>query len=169
MARIAVLIDNMFEDPEYAVPAREFMQAGHDLTHVGLERGTRVSGKTNEETVTIDESISEASTDDYDALFIPGGYSPDKLRAHDEAVEFVRTFADTGKLIMSICHGAQLLISAQALQGRRLTGWKSIAQDIRNAGAEYVDQEVVEDANLITSRQPTDIPAFVKACLARLG
>lgn len=169
MARIAVLIENLFEDPEYAVPAREFESAGHSLENIGLKKGAQVTGKRNESTATIDVELGEAQVDRYDALFIPGGYSPDKLRAHEEAVAFVRKFVATGKPIFSICHGAQLLISADALRGRMATGWKSIAQDIKNAGAEYLDREVVEDGNLITSRQPSDIPAFVKASLAKLG
>lgn len=169
MARIAVLIDNLFEDPEYAIPAREFGAAGHTLEHLGLQKGAEVRGKRNEASTTIDTLVGEAPVDRYDALFIPGGYSPDKLRAHEEAVEFVRRFAGTGKPIFAICHGAQLLISADVLRGRTVTGWKSIVQDIKNAGAEYVDREVVEDGNLVTSRQPSDIPAFVKASLGKLG
>ncbi|MBD3316144.1 MAG: DJ-1/PfpI/YhbO family deglycase/protease [Chitinivibrionales bacterium] len=169
MSRIAVLIDSMFEDPEYALPARDFTAAGHALEHLGLKKGAEVRGKRNEAAVTIDTLVGEALVDRYDALFIPGGYSPDKLRAHQEAVEFVRRFAETGKPIFVICHGAQLLISADTIRGRTITGWKSITRDIKNAGATYIDQEVVEDGNLVSSRQPSDIPAFVKACLHKLS
>jgi protease I len=169
MARIAILIENMFEDPEYAIPAREFTAAGHTLEHLGLQKGAVVKGKQGEASVTIDTLVGEAPVERYDALFIPGGYSPDKLRAHPEAVEFVRRFVAGGRPIFSICHGAQLLISADALRGRTVTGWKSIVQDIKNAGAEYVDREVVVDGNLVSSRQPSDIPAFVKASLEQVG
>jgi protease I len=106
---------------------------------------------------------------DFDALLIPGGYSPDKLRVDEDAVRFARDFIQSGKPIFAICHAAQLLITADVLRGRKLTGWKSIVQDIKNAGAEYIDAEVVEDGNLISSRKPSDIPAFVKAALRKLG
>jgi len=168
MSRIAVLITNMFEDVEYTEPAKAFREAGHDLVHVGLTAGETVHGKKEKAEVTIDRAASDVSVDDFDALFIPGGYSPDKLRAHDAPVEFVRRFVTSGKPVLSICHAPQLLITAQVLRGRKITGWKSVAQDIRNAGAEYIDREVVVDGNLVSSRQPDDIPAFIEASLAKL-
>ena len=118
--------------------------------------------------MTVDKAISEVTTDTFGALLIPGGYSPDKLRADEQAVDFVREFVNSGKPVFSICHGPQLLITADVLRGRTITGWKSIVQDIKNAGATYIDQEVVIDGNLISSRSPQDLPAFIKACLARL-
>lgn len=168
MSRIAVLITDMFEDVEYTKPAESFRGAGHDLVHVGLTAGETVHGKADRTPVTIDRAASDVSVDDFDALFIPGGYSPDKLRAHDAPVEFVRRFVESGKPVLSICHAPQILINAQVLTGRRITGWKSVAQDIRNAGAEYVDREVVIDGNIVSSRQPDDIPAFIEASLAKL-
>ncbi len=168
MSRIAVLITDMFEDVEYTEPAGAFREAGHDLVHVGLDAGETVHGKKEQTPVTIDRAASDVSPDDFDALFIPGGYSPDKLRAHDAPVEFVRRFVESGKPVLSICHAPQLLITAQVLEGRKIAGWKSVAQDIRNAGAEYVDREVVVDGNIVSSRQPGDIPAFIEASLAKL-
>ena len=112
--------------------------------------------------------MQDVSVEGFDALLIPGGYSPDKLRAHDAAMRFVREFMERGKLVFAICHAPQLLITAQVLTGRRVTGWKSIIQDIKNAGAEFVDREVVEDGNLISSRSPADLPAFIQALLQRL-
>ncbi|KAF5087165.1 Protein/nucleic acid deglycase 2 [anaerobic digester metagenome] len=168
MSRIAVLITDMFEDVEYTEPAGAFREAGHDIVHVGLSAGETVHGKADKTPVTIDRSVSDLSPDDFDALFIPGGYSPDKLRAHDAPVEFVRRFVESGKPVLSICHAPQLMITAQVLRGRKIAGWKSVAQDIRNAGAEYVDREVVVDGNIVSSRQPDDIPAFIKASLAKL-
>ena len=168
MSRIAVLIGDMFEDVEYTKPAEAFREGGHDLVHVGLAAGETVHGKKEQTPVTIDRAASDVSPDDFDALFIPGGYSPDKLRAHDAPVEFVRRFARSGKPILAICHAPQLLITAQVLEGRKVTGWKSVAQDIKNAGAEYIDREVVIDDNLVSSRQPADIPAFIEASLAKL-
>jgi len=168
MSRIAGLITNMFEDVEYTRPAAAFREAGHDLTHVGLSAGEIVRGKMEQTPVTIDRAASDVSTDDFDALFIPGGYSPDRLRAHDAPVEFVRTFVESGNPVLVICHAPQLLITAQVLRGRKVTGWKSVVQDIKNAGAEYIDREVVIDGNLVSSRKPDDIPAFIEASLAKL-
>ncbi len=96
------------------------------------------------------------------------GYSPDKLRVHTEALDFVKSFMQNNKPVFSICHGPQLLITAQVVKSRRLTGWKSIIQDIENAGAEFVDEEVVVDGNLVSSKNPGDIPALVREALKKL-
>jgi len=167
MARIGVLIENMFEDSEYKKPAAAFKKAKHELVHLGVKKGIVKGVKTGLE-VKVEKAAGDVAAGDFDALFIPGGYSPDQLRSHDEIVDFVKQFAATGKPIFFICHGAQLLITANLLKGRKVTGWKSIIQDIKNAGAEYLDQEVVEDGNFISSRYPADIPAFIKASLGRL-
>lgn len=169
MSNIAVIITDLFEDVEYTEPAEAFRSAGHELIHVGLKKGNTVKGKKKETPVKIDTAVDEASVDDFDALLIPGGYSPDQLRADEKAVGFVRSFMESGKPVFSICHGPQLLITADVIRGKKITGYKSIIQDIRNAGAEFVDQEVVEDGNLISSRNPGDIPAFIKASLAKLS
>lgn len=168
MKKIVVLIDDMFEDVEYAKPAAAFLKAGDKLVHVGFQKGKTVNGKKAEAQVCIDKSIREVAVDDFDALFIPGGYSPDRLRVDPSIVRFVKEFVESGKPVFAICHAPQLLITAQVLKGRTVTGWKSIVQDIKNAGATYVDQEVVEDRNLISSRSPRDIPAFIKASLKAL-
>jgi protease I len=168
MSRIAVIITDLFEDVEYTDPAEAFKKAGHELTHIGLQKGHTVKGKKQGTEVLIDKSVEEVSVGDFDALLIPGGYSPDKLRVDEDAVRFARDFLNSGKPVLAICHAPQLLITAQALKGRTLTGWKSITQDIRNAGATFVDREVVEDRNLITSRGPDDIPAFIEASLKKL-
>ena len=167
MAKIGVLIDDMFEDSEYEKPAAAFKKAKHELVHLGVKKGI-VKGEKTGITVKVEKAAGDAVATDFDALFIPGGYSPDRLRSHDEVVDFVKQFAATGKPIFFICHGAQLLITADLLKGRRVTGWKSIIQDIKNAGAEYLDQDVVEDRNFISSRYPADIPAFIKASLNKL-
>jgi protease I len=169
MSTIAVLITDMFEDVEYIQPAKAFQNAGHRLVHVGLKKGSTVHGKKEKTPVAIERAVSEVTPDDFDALFIPGGYSPDKLRVDEDAVRFAREFIRSGKPIFAICHAPQLLITADVLKGRKVTGWKSIVQDIKNAGAEYIDAEVVEDGNLISSRSPRDIPAFVKAALNKLS
>ncbi len=167
MSRIAVIIADMFQDVEYERPAEAFRKAGHELTHVGLRAGSLVKGE-HGMMVRIDRAVNDVSVGDFDALFIPGGYSPDKLRVNEDAVRLAQEFVESGKPVFAICHAAQLLITARVLKGRRVTGWKSIIQDIKNAGAEYVDEEVVVDKNLVSSRKPEDIPAFVKAALGML-
>jgi protease I len=168
MARIAVLIGNNFEDSEYVKPAEAFQAAGYRLIHIGLQVGQIVKGMKQGTSVTIGKTANEVTVKDFAAILIPGGYSPDQLRVDDDIVQFIRQFVESGKPVFAICHGPQLLISARVLQGRTVTGWKSIVQDIKNAGAEYVDQQVVEDGNLITSRHPGDLPAFIEACMKRL-
>jgi protease I len=166
--KIAVLITDDFEDSEYTEPAASFKKHGCQLVHLGLEAGRTVKGKKKGTEVKIDRAVREAKVEDFDALLIPGGYSPDKLRVDESAVRFVRDFVASDKPVFAICHAAQLLITADVLEGRKITGWKSIVQDIKNSGAEYLDQEVVEDGNLISSRGPQDIPAFIEASLHRL-
>lgn len=169
MSHIAVIMDEWFEDSEYTEPAEAFKAAGHRLTVVGLEAGNTVRGKKENTPVVIDLAVGKARVDNFDALLIPGGYSPDKLRAHEAPVEFVKEFVNSGKPVFSICHGPQILITADVVKGRKMTGWKSIAQDIRNAGAEFLDQAVVVDGNLVSSRFPGDIPAFIEASLKMLS
>jgi len=167
MSRIGVLIDNMFEDSEYKKPAAAFKKAKHEVVHIGVKKGI-VKGEKTGMKVKVEKAARDVVAGDFDALFIPGGYSPDRLRSHDEVITFVKEFAATGKPIFFICHGAQLLITADLLKGRRVTGWKSLVQDIKNAGAEYLDQEVVVDGNFISSRYPADLPAFIKVSLDKL-
>ena len=168
MSTIAALVGGGFEDVEYTKPAEAFRNAGHTVTVVGRKAGEEVRGK-HDTAVRVERAAREVEPDRFDALFIPGGHSPDKLRIDPDVVEFVRTFVESGKPIFLICHAPQLLITARLLEGRRITGWPSIRVDIENAGAEYVDEPVVEDGNLLSSRKPDDIPAFVEAALKRLG
>lgn len=168
MSKVAILITDLFEDSEYTEPAKSFKQNGHDLVHIGLESGTTVHGKKEHTPVQIDKAVRDVSIGDFDALLIPGGYSPDQLRVDDDAVKFVREFVESGKPVFAICHAPQLLITADVLRGRKITGWKSIIQDVKNAGAEFMDQEAVVDGNLISSRHPGDLPAFIRAALDRL-
>jgi protease I len=168
MSKVAVIITDMFEDSEYTEPAQAFRQAGHDIVHVGLEAGATVKGKKNQTPVTVDMAVGDADMNAFDALLIPGGYSPDKLRVDDTAVAFTRDFVQSGKPVFAICHAPQLLITADVLQGRKLTGYKSVIQDIKNAGAEFIDREVVVDGNLVSSRNPGDLPAFIRASLEKI-
>ncbi|MFO7655073.1 MAG: type 1 glutamine amidotransferase domain-containing protein [Candidatus Krumholzibacteriia bacterium] len=169
MAKIAAILANDFEDVEYTRPVEEFRKAGHEIVNVGLKRGETVKGKKNQTEVKIDHAVGEVDVDDFDALLIPGGFSPDQLRVDEDAVAFARGFVQSGKPVFAICHAGQLLITAQVLEGRRFTGYKSIVQDLKNAGVEYEDSEVVVDGNLVSSRNPGDIPAFVRESLAKLG
>lgn len=168
MAKVAVIIDDMFEDLEYTKPAEAFRKAGHEVIHIGIKQGREVRGKKQGTVVQIDRAVKDVSIDDFDALLIPGGYAPDRLRAHDEAVAFTKHFMKSGKPVFAICHAPQLLITAQVIKGRKITGWKSIIQDIKNAGALFLDKEVVVDGNLVSSRHPGDLPAFIKASLEKL-
>lgn len=122
------------------------------------------------ETRRVDTTVADASVDDYDALVLPGGVAnPDALRTDESAVAFIKAFVESGKPVAAICHAPWTLVEAGVLDGKRLTSWPSLQTDIRNAGGEWVDEEVVEDANLITSRNPDDLPAFNKALLAALS
>lgn len=165
MSKIAVLVTNDFEDSEYRAPVNSFREAGNDIINVGFKADEMVHGKKEHYPVHIDRGIADVSANDFDVLFIPGGFSPDHLRADPDAVKFTKEFFDEKKPVFSICHGVQLLISADVLRGRKVTGWKSLVQDVKNAGAEFIDQEVVVDGNLISSRQPSDIPAFMEKTL----
>mgnify|MGYP001134895871 CR=1 FL=1 len=168
MARIAVVLDDMFEDAEFTEPRDAFEDEGHDTVIVGKRRGKRLKGKKKGTEATVDKVAEEVSVAEFDALLIPGGYSPDKLRTDDKIVEFVKLFTESKKPVFSICHGPQLLITADVLRGRRLTGWKSIYRDVINAGGDFVDKEVVVDDNLVSSRSPRDLPAFIRESLKKL-
>ena len=168
MSRIAVILTDLFEDSEYSEPAKAFRDAGHSLVHIGLKAGETVHGKKNNTPVTVEKSVGQAAVEDFDALLIPGGYSPDQLRVDENAVRFAGDFVRSGKPVFAICHAPQLLITADVIRGRRITGYTSIVQDIKNAGAAYLDQTVVEDDGLVSSRHPGDLPAFIAACLRHL-
>lgn len=160
---------NDFEDVEYTDPAKAFKEEGHELTVIEMEKGKELKGKQGEATVTADASIDEVSPSDFDALLLPGGFSPDQLRADDRFVQFSKSFMDDKKPVFAICHGPQLLITAKALEGRTATGFKSIRVDMEYAGVSFKDEEVVVcGGQLVTSRQPDDIPAFNREALKLL-
>lgn len=169
MARIAFLVDEQFEDSEFRVPYDRVREAGHEAVIVGLQAGKRVRGKRGEEVLTIERSAEDVTAADFDALVIPGGHSPDHLRTSLAAVRFTRAFDVPGKPIAAICHAGSMLVEADVADGRTVTSWPSIKTDLINAGARWVDREVVEDGNLITSRRPGDLPAFCAALLRQVG
>jgi protease I len=168
--RIACVLGPKFEDSEFKEPYEAYRQAGHEVVIVGLEAAAQLPGDKGKVTATVEKSFQDVGPGDFDALLIPGGGSPDKLRAHDEAVSFVREFMQAGKPVFAICHGPQLLLTANesGKWDHRMTAWKTIQGDLRKAGVDVVDREVVVDKNLVTSRQRSDIPAFIRESLAVL-
>lgn len=164
--KIATVVTDMVEDVEFTSPEKAFKDEGHEVVTIEKEKGNKVTGKNEDVTITIDQGIDGAKVEDYDALFIPGGFSPDILRADERFVNFAKAFMDADKPVFAICHGPQLLISARALEGRKATGWTSIRVDMDYAGANVVDEEVVICNNqLVTSRSPDDLEAFNRESL----
>lgn len=166
--RIACLLDSMFEDSEFQQPADEFRDEGHEVTVIGFEAGKELAGYRQQVRTRTDLAIDRAGVQDFDALFLPGGYSPDHLRIDPRMTEFTRRFIESGKPVLAICHAPQLLITAEVVRGRRLTAWPTIQADLKKVGADVLDEEVVVDRNLVTSRKPADIPAFVRESLSLL-
>lgn len=163
MSKVACVITDMFEDVEFTQPVNDLKKDGHEVTNIEWKAGKEVTGKQGNTTVTIDKSIDDVNPEDFDALFIPGGFSPDQLRGDEKFVKFAKHFMDNEKPVFAICHGPQLLITAKSLEGRQATGFKSIQVDMEYAGAKVKDEEVVVcHDQLVTSRQPDDIPAFNK-------
>jgi protease I len=167
--RVAMLVEEGFEDRELTGPLDALRAAGATVTLVGGTAKTDYHGKRGEATVTSDIAAGSAKMPDFDALVIPGGHAPDKMRMRHAMVDLARDAMDAGKPVAAICHGPQLLISADVLRGRTLTCWPSIAVDVKNAGGLYVDKPVVKDGNLITSRKPDDVPLFSEAIIQALS
>jgi protease I len=160
--RIACLLDSDFEDSEFQKPYDAFKEQGHRVTIIGLEPGKELKGKKGQVTSKAEVGIDQVKPEDFDALFIPGGSSPDHLRINPKMVSFSKAFFDTERPVLAICHGPQLLITARVVKGRTLTAWATIQDDLKQVGANVVDQEVIVDKNLVTSRKPDDIPAFIR-------
>ncbi len=163
--KIACVLGPGFEDSEYEEPTKAFKQAGHEVTVIGLKAGEQLKGDKGKVTATTDIAVTDVKPEQFDALLIPGGHSPDKLRADEKMVEFVRTFVDSKKPVFAICHGPQLLLSADRYKGKQLTAWKTVQSDLQKAGGDVVDKEVVVDGKLVTSRMPSDLPAFIEQSL----
>jgi len=166
--RVAMLIEEEFEDREVSGPLEILRAAGVEVVVVGPVAGAEYRGKRGQVTIKSDVAAGGARAQHFDGVVIPGGYAPDRMRMRHAMVDLVRDTMEAGKPVAAICHGPQLLISANALRGRTLTCWPSIAIDVKNAGGRYVDRPVVEDGNLITSRKPDDVPAFSEAILRAL-
>jgi protease I len=161
--KIAILVSDGFEQSELLEPKKALDQAGATTKVVSPSEG-KVKGWNHKEwgqEVPVDVPLNSARPDDFDALLLPGGVmNPDHLRMNPQAVEFVKRFTDAGKPVAAICHGPWTLIEAGAVQGHTMTSWPSLKTDLKNAGANWVDKEVVRDGKLVTSRKPDDIPAF---------
>ncbi len=168
MARIAFLVDQMFEDSEFRVPYDRARSAGHECLIVGLEAQKSLRGRAGRESLTTEAAVRDLKADEFDALLIPGGYSPDHLRTDVKMVGFVRQLFLSGKVVAVIGHGDWMLAEADVAEDRTLTSWPSLRTDLLNAGARWVDRDVVEDGNLITARKPEDLPAFCGAFLRHL-
>jgi protease I len=164
-ARILIIATNGFEQSELEVPRDRLKDAGAEVTVASLD-GKPIKGWNHTDwsrTVEADMKIADAQCADYDALVIPGGViNPDKLRTDEGTVKLVKDFVASGKIVAAVCHGPWLLVQADALKGRQATSYKSIRKDVENAGAHWVDSEVVTDDGIITSRNPDDLPAFTK-------
>ena len=170
--RVAALVENGFEQSELLEPKKALEEAGATVDIVSPQ-SFRVRGWQHDDWgqgVSVDRQLETADADEYDALLLPGGVmNPDKLRINPAAVRFVRSFVEAGKPIAAICHAPWTLIEAGAVKGRRMTSWPSLANDLRNAGAQWVDSECVVDNGLVTSRKPDDIPAFNKKMIEEFG
>jgi protease I len=161
--KVAILAADMFERVELEEPRKALEDAGAETEIVSIHDG-EIQGFDHFDPankVKVDKTVEEVSTDDYDALLIPGGVgNPDQLRGDENAVAFVREFNEAGKPMAVICHGPWMLVESGVVRGRTVTSWPTLETDIRNAGGEWVDEEVCVDGNLVTSRKPDDIPAF---------
>jgi protease I len=166
MKALIISADN-FEDSELLVPYYRLQEAGIEMVVASLKRGV-ITGKHGYE-VAVDKTLDEVNPDDYAILVLPGGKAPTVVRNVPKALETARSFFTHSKPVAAICHGPQILISAGLLKGRRATCYMSVADELKKAGALYEDQEVVVDANLITSRQPDDLPAFMRETMKQLG
>jgi protease I len=166
--KVACLLASGFEDSEFRIPAERLRRAGYQVEVIGLKAGEKLLGDKGKVTTGTDLAIADADVDDYVALLIPGGRSPDKLRADDRFVEFVKDFDATKRPLAAVCHGPQLLLTAELQRGRTLTAWKTIQGDLRQAGALVKDEQVVVDDNWITSRKPEDLEAFAATLIEAL-
>lgn len=163
--KIAVLAADGYEQSELEQPVEALKNAGASVEIVSLKSGEIKAMKDHEwsNSVKVDRTVSDAKVSDYDGLLLPGGVlNPDTVRGDENAVQFVKDFFTENKPVAAICHGPQTLIDAEVVEGKKMTSFKAISKDLQNAGANWVDEEVVTDGNLTTSRKPEDIPAFNK-------
>lgn len=166
--RVAVLVEDVYEDQELWYPVQRLREEGAHVVLVGPEAGKTYASK-HGYPATSDQAADNVSVSDYDAVIIPGGYAPDRMRRHPAMVKLVADVVIQDKTVAAICHGGWMLCSAGVLDGRRTTSFVAIRDDMVNAGATWVDEEVVCDGNLITSRKPDDLPAFLRSIIGSLA
>jgi protease I len=167
--KVAILVENHFEDSEFQIPYKALQEAGAEVTVLGSRTNEKYAGKQAKVTIEADATTTDARAADFDAVVIPGGMAPDQMRTNMKTVRFVEDAAGQGKLVAAVCHGPQVLIEADLLRGKRATGFRAIRKDMQNAGADYENSPLVRDSNLITSRRPADLPLFTTALLRGLG
>lgn len=166
--KVAILVEDMYEDRELWYPADRLREAGASILFVGPHAGQTYDSK-HGYPVQADASADDVSADEFDAVIVPGGYAPDRMRRHAGMVRLVRDAVNSDKVVASICHGGWMLCSADVLHGRRATSFFSIRDDMVHAGCDWEDAEVIRDGNLITSRHPGDLPAFLTATIEALS
>ena len=168
MKKVAILIENKYEEPELIYPYWR-LKEDYEVVLVGTEADTEYVGKAGGYKMKSDITSSDAKASDFDAVYIPGGFSPDAMRQSEDTVNFVKEMHEAGKLIGAICHGPWVLAEADILDGVKATSVKTISTDIKNAGANWVDEETVVDNNIVTARTPEDLPAHVTRFVEELG
>ncbi len=166
--KVILLSENLYHDLEFWVPYYRLKEEGVEVTVVGSGSSRTYTGKYGYP-IEVNKEAKEIDMSQYDGVVIPGGYAPDMMRRYPEMVRIVREAYQKDKMVAAICHAGWMLVSAGILKGKKVTGVSAIKDDLVNAGANYVDQEVVKDGNLITSRKPDDLPAFCKAVIEALG
>lgn len=167
--RVAILIENGVEDAEFQVPYKGLQMAGIEVAVLGSRMNEKYTGKQGKVSIQADGTTTEAMASEFDAVVIPGGMAPDRMRSNPNTVRFVQEAMEQGKIVAAVCHGPQVLIEGDLLKGKQATGFIAIRKDMINAGANYVDEPLIVDGNLITSRQPGDLAIFTTAILGRLG
>ncbi|MBN1376011.1 MAG: type 1 glutamine amidotransferase [Dehalococcoidia bacterium] len=166
--RVAILVEEGYEDSELVEPVRAMKDAGARIIFIGNDMNKTYKGKRGVTSIHPDTTADKIGIDEFDAIIIPGGHAPEKMRLYQAMIDLVKKAFETGKIIAAVCHGPQLLISADILKGRRVTSWPSIAVDLENAGANWIDAPVIRDGSIITSRKPADLPKFNKAIVEAL-
>jgi protease I len=167
MSKILIMLDRGVEDAEFLYPYYRFQEAGYAVDVVASKAHETYVGK-HGVPLTSDLSPDGVKIEDYDGLIIPGGKAPDRMRINKRLVDIVKEAVSKGKVVAAICHGPQMLIEADVLRGRKVTCWKSLVTDVKNAGATFLDEEAVIDGNMVTSRSPADLPSFCKATIKLL-
>ena len=164
--KVLIISADNFEDTELLVPYYRMLEEGHDVDIASMKKG-KIRGKKGYE-VEADTALKDINSEDYDFLILPGGKAPEAIRKEQKALEIARDFFDKNKPVAAICHGPQILISAGLMKGKHATCYRSVAPEMKAAGANYEDKEVIVDGNLITSRQPSDLPAFMREIMKKI-